>query len=437
MENNKKEIELRSVEYQEIVSQSPRWLIRSGIVLVLGLLLILIGGSYFFKYPDIINADIVVVSENPPAYLAARTTARIDSLFVQDNELINAGHLVAILENPANFEDAYKLKEMLIKLEPFLLSFDTLLSVKPEIGLKLGEIQSDYSGFVRLYNDYFTFLRLKLHSKKINALKKQLSNNKTYTGSLQKQKQDMQSDYLIVYKQFKRDSLLHLKDVISDFDLEKTKTLLIQKKHNLNAAFAKLAETQGSTIKLELEIVEVEMDFAEQNKKAQNALIESAIILKSRFTGWEQTYIIINPIEGKISFTEFWSKNQQVKKDEIIFSVIPEGESKIIGRMNLPVSGSGKVAAGQKVNIRFDNYPYMEYGFVKGTVKNISLVPSNDVYTVEVEMPQDLKSNYNINLMFSQEMKGKAEIVTNELRLLQRLINPLRSIIKHRVYTEE
>lgn len=436
METRKKEIEIRSVEYQEIVTQSPRWLIRSGVILVLGILIALILGSYFFRYPDVIYAEVTVVSENPPAYLAARTTARIDSLCVADMQLINVGQIVAILENPANFDDAYKLKKLLSSLELYFLDFDTLLSVKPDIDLKLGEIQPEYSGFVRLYNDYFTFLRLRLHSKKIKALRQQLINNKLYADRLNRQKQDMINDLTIVTAQFKRDSILHLKDVISDLDLEKTKTLLIQKKYNLNVAHAKLAETQSSTIKLELEIVEVEMDFAEQNKKAQNALIESAINLKSRFAWWEQTYIIITPIEGKISFTEFWSKNQQVKKDEVIFSVIPEGESNIIGRMNLPVSGSGKVAVGQKVNIRFDNYPYMEYGFVKGTVKNISLVPSNDVYTVEVEMPQDLKTSYNVKLKFSQEMKGKAEIVTNDLRLLQRLINPLRSIIKSRVITE-
>lgn len=431
------EIELRSDEFQEIVQQSPRWLIRSGISLVLGIVILLVAGSYFFRYPDVINADIVVLSENPPAYLAARTTARIDSILVVDQQLVANNQVIAILESTAKFEDALKLRETLTTLEPFMLSFDTLSAVRPGVDLQLGDIQSDYSSFVRLYNEYFTFLRLKLHPKKIKALRQQISMNKIYYDRLWAQKKDMEADYRIVNNQFKRDSLLQLKGVLSDLDLEKSKALLIQKKYNLNGSRTKLAETQSAIIKLEQDVVDAEIEFADQTKKAQNSLIEAMTVLKSRLAYWEQSFIIKSPIEGKISFANFWSKNQQVKKDEIVFSVIPEKQSQIIGRISLPVKGAGKVAVGQKVNIRFDNFPYMEYGFIRATVKNISLMPNNENYVVEVDMPQDLKTNYDITLKFSQEMKGSAEIITSDLRLMQRLLNPVKSLIKHRVSSPE
>lgn len=437
MEEKPVKIELRSDEYQEIVQQSPRWILRSGIVLILGILVLMLAGSYFFRYPDVINAPVVVLSENPPAYLAARTTARIDSLLVTDQESVKSDQIIAILESTAEYEDAMKLKEMLLQLEPFVLTFDTLKSIQPGIDLRLGDIQSDYSSFVRLYNDYFLFLRLKLHSKKIKALKQQVSMNRIYYDRLWSQKQDMLSDFKVSSSQFKRDSSLHLKGVISDLDLEKSKISLIQKKYNLNGALTKLAETQSATIKLEQEVVDAEMEFADQKKKAQNSLIEAVNVLKSRLAYWEQTFIIRSPISGKITFTNFWSTNQQVKKDEIVFSVIPEIKSQIIGRISLQVRGAGKVAVGQPVNIRFDNFPYMEYGFIKGSVKSISLVPSNDNYIVELDLPQDLKTNYGIELKFSQEMKGTAEIITEDQRLIQRFFNPVKSLIKHRVSVTE
>ncbi|HNX56813.1 MAG TPA: HlyD family efflux transporter periplasmic adaptor subunit [Prolixibacteraceae bacterium] len=427
------EIELRSDEFQEIVQQSPRWLIRSGIMLVLGFIILLLAGSYFFKYPDVINADIVVLSENPPAYLAARTTGRIDSILVTDQQIVSDGQIIAILENTAHFKDAMKLKDLLVKMEPFMQSFDTLEAVHPVNDLQLGDIQSDYSSFVRIYNDYFTLLRLKLHPKKIKALRQQIAMNKIYYDRLWAQKRDMDADFKIANNQFKRDSSLQLKGVLSDLDLEKTKGTLIQKKYNLNGSRTKLAETQSSIIKLEQEVVDAEMEFADQKKKAQNTLIEAMNVLKSRWAYWEQAFVIKSPTSGKVSFATFWSKNQQVKKDEIVFSVIPERQSQIIGRINLPVKGAGKVAVGQKVNIRFENFPYMEYGYVRGAVRNISLMPNNESYVVEVEMPQDLKTNYDINLKFTQEMKGSAEIITSDLRLIQRIFNPVRSLLKHRV----
>lgn len=437
MDKEKKpiEIELRSDEFQEIVQQSPRWMIRSGISLILGIIILLVLGSYFFRYPDVINANIVVLSENPPAYLAARTTARIDSIIVTDQQIVSDNQIIAILESTANFEDAMKLKDMLLRMEPFMLAFDTLNSIQPETDLQLGDIQSDYSSFVRLYNDYFAFLRLKLYPKKIKALRQQVSMNRIYYNRLWAQKQDMESDYRLASSQFKRDSLLQLKGVLSDLDIEKSKTLFISKKYNLNVARTKLAETQSANLKLDQEVVDAEMEFADQKKKAQNSLIEAMNVLKSRLAYWEQSFIIRTPIEGKVSFTNFWSKNQQVKKDEIVFTIIPEKQSQIIGRISLPVKGAGKVSVAQKVNIRFENFPYMEYGYIKGTVKNISLIPNNENYIVEVELPQDLMTNYNIPLKFSQEMKGSAEIITEDLRLIQRFINPVKSLLKHRVST--
>lgn len=437
MEKEKIDIELRSDEYQEVVQQSPRWMVRSGIVLIFGFLILLIVGSYFFRYPDVINANVVVLSENPPAYLAARTTARIDSLLAIDQQLVSENQVIAILESTANYEDAMKLKEMLLKLEPFVMTFDTLKAISPDTDLQLGDIQSDYSSFVRLYNDYFTFLRLKLHPKKIKSLKQQVAVNRVYYDRLKAQEQDMEADFRIVNTQFKRDSLLQVKAVLSELDLEKTKGLLLQKKFNMNGAKTKLAETQSAIIKLEQDVVDDEMAYADQQKKAQNSLIEAVNVLKSRLAYWEQTYIIRSPITGHVSFSNFYNKNQQVKKDEMVFAVIPEHQSQIIGRISLPIKGAGKVALGQQVNIRFDNFPYMEYGFLNGEVKSISLMPNNENYVVEVKLPQELKTNYNIPLKFSQEMKGSAEIITEDLRLIERFYNPVKSLLKHRVSLSE
>jgi len=437
MEKEEIEIELRSDEFQEIVQQSPRWMIRSGIVLIFGILLFLLTCSYFFRYPDVITANIVVLSENPPAYLAARTTARIDSLMAVNQQLVSENQIIAILENTANFEDAMKLKELLLRLEPFIQTFDTISATIPDYRLQLGDIQSDYSSFVRLYNDYFSFLRLKLYPKKIKSLKQQVAMNRIYYDRLLAQKQDMESDLRITNNQFRRDSLLQIKLVLSDLDLEKSKGLLLQKRFNTNGARTKLAETQSAIIKLEQDVVDAEMGFADQKKKAQNSLIEAMNVLKSRLAYWEQTFIIRSPIAGNVSFSNFYNKNQQVKKDEIVFAVIPEKQSQIIGRISLPLKGAGKVAQGQKVNIRFDNFPYMEYGFLKGTVKSISLMPNNENYVVEVQLPQDMKTNYNIPLKFSQEMQGSAEIITEDLRLIQRFFNPVKSMLKHRISTSE
>jgi HlyD family secretion protein len=76
----------------------------------------------------------------------------------------------------------------------------------------------------------------------------------------------------------------------------------------------------------------------------------------------------------------------------------------------------------------------MEYGMVRVEITNISLVPvtQNDAqgYILEVYFPNGLVTNYGKELAFGQQMQGTAEIITEDLRLLDRFLNPIRSLWK-------
>ena len=89
MKENEREyerIELRSEEVQEILTRPPKWMVRWGITIIFVVIALIIVGSWFFKYPDIISAKIVLTTENPPAPILAKTTGKIQNLFVQNND---------------------------------------------------------------------------------------------------------------------------------------------------------------------------------------------------------------------------------------------------------------------------------------------------------------------------------------------------------------
>ena len=52
-----KEIELRSEEVQEVMSHVPVWILRWGITVLFCIVIILLIGSYLFKYPDVVEAE--------------------------------------------------------------------------------------------------------------------------------------------------------------------------------------------------------------------------------------------------------------------------------------------------------------------------------------------------------------------------------------------
>ena len=96
-------IELRSDEVQEILSRPPKWIIRWGITVIFLVIAIIIIGSWFFKYPDIIRAKIVLTTENPPAPILAKTTGKIQNLFVQDKNIVSRDEVIGVIENPADY----------------------------------------------------------------------------------------------------------------------------------------------------------------------------------------------------------------------------------------------------------------------------------------------------------------------------------------------
>lgn len=82
------------------------------------------------------------------------------------------------------------------------------------------------------------------------------------------------------------------------------------------------------------------------------------------------------------------------------------------------------------MNIKLENYPDIEFGVLNGIVKNISLIPDSEgLYFVDVELPKKLITSYKKEIDFKQEMRGTAEIITEDLRLIERFFYQLKGIL--------
>jgi hypothetical protein len=159
--------------------------------------------------------------------------------------------------------------------------------------------------------------------------------------------------------------------------------------------------------------------------------IQSFYQLKKVVKEWELSYVLKSSIEGQVSFLQIWTANQTISAGENVFSIIPVLEKGYVGKVKAAAQNSGKIQLGQLVNIRLANFPYREFGILKGKVSNISLMPDKDGnLLLDISLPENLETNYNKTIPFQQEMIGSAEIVTEDLRLLERILYQFRSILK-------
>ena len=126
-----KEIELRSEEVQEVMGQIPAWIVRWGITILFIVVLVLLVGSYFFRYPDVITTEMTLTSRHPVAEVVARSSGKINELYVFNGQEVKMGAPLAVVENPARTEDVFRLKKLLARCQeqPERLSYYLLQDV--------------------------------------------------------------------------------------------------------------------------------------------------------------------------------------------------------------------------------------------------------------------------------------------------------------------
>ena len=421
-------IEIRSDEVQDILGMVPTWIVRWGSVVILITVLVIIAGAWRFRYPDIKRADIIVTTENPPAPLVARTDGRL-SLFVEDTQYVEMYTHLAVIENPADYKDVLSLKYDIEELRTIIPDFGLEAFIELDNNYTLGEIQSSYAEFIKSYHDYKNFLELDYHAQKISSLEEEIRRYSLYRDRLDGQSRILRQQFDLARRQFVRDSALWSDQVIPDAEYEKSESNKNQKEFDFEDSRVKMSSTEIEISKLNQDKLDLELMAVEEKQQQQRELYASFEKLIGEIDIWEQHYLLEAPIDGFITFTRYWSENQNVRTGDKVLTIIPFNEGEIIGKINLPMEGSGKVRTGQRVNIQFANFPHLEYGMVKGIIHSISLVPDDQQYVVEVELPDGLVTYYNIEIPFNQEMLGRAEIITDDRRLLERIFSPIRSAI--------
>ena len=427
MPENQEDIQLRSEEVQEILSYVPNWMIRWGNALILGLIIGLLFISWFVKYPDTIVTEIMVTTSIPPEKIYAKTSGQMDAILVNDNDDVSENKILAILENSANYKDVLTLKNIIDTLTINYKDFNFPLEKLPM--LFLGDIESDYALFERNYTEYKLNKELKPFSSEFLANQLSITEARSRLNTLISQQGLNKKEIALKKKDLERFEVLYKKGIISaqEYDQKQLDFLQSQRSYrSISSSISQLRETINNSQK-NLRGTEIRKT-QDQNKELKN-VIQSYSQLKRSLKNWELKFVLQSSIHGKVSFLSFWNENQTVNQGDLVFTIIPKGNNSFIGKIKAPAQNSGKIKIGQTLNIRLVNYPYTEFGMLEGVIKSISLVPDNDgFYLIDVKLPEKLVTTYNKEIDFKQEMQGTAEIITEDLRLIERFFYQLKNI---------
>ncbi|MCB4235749.1 HlyD family secretion protein [Kaistella anthropi] len=379
------------------------------------------------KYPEFIPAPIVVTSKNPPEKLEARTNSKIEKILVKDHQSVNKNQVMMILQSAADYKDILALKEIVDSMSSSqVLYFPT----QQASGFKLGEIQGDYNSFAKALQDEKLFTRLKPYAPENIAANQSLGEYRARIATLQQQRNLEITKFDLTKKNYLRSQELFNQGVIAAMELENEKIKFLQAEQNLKNINITLSQMQEAVSNLNKTKSGASINTEKDKITYSSQTLQLFEQLRKSLRQWEQNYLIISSTEGVVSFQQFWGENQFVKPGDIVMSVLPNNKEFNVGRMLIPSVNSGKVKPNQKVLVKLDNYRYQEYGIVEGKVQNISLTPDDKGnYYVDVLLPKGLQTSFGKKLPFDRELKGSAEIVTEDLRLIERFFYQIRKLL--------
>ena len=420
-------IELRSESVQDILTEPPHWMFRWGNTIIFLTLILILIMSYIIKYPEFVPAPIVVTSQNPPEKIEARSNSKIEKIFIKDHQKVKKGDILFVLQSTANYSDVLELKKLVDSLSPNeLLSFP----LSKASHFKLGELQGDYNNFSKAFQDESLFSRLQPYAPESLAANQSLSESRGRIANLQLQKKLELTKYELTKKNYQRSQDLYNQGVIAAMEMENEKIKYLQAQQNLENINISISQMQENISNLNKTKSGTTINSEKDKINYSSQTLQLFEQLRKSLKQWEQSYLITSSTNGVASFQQFFGENQFVKAGDPIVSILPDHTEQLVGRMSVPAANTGKIIPGQKVLIKLDNYRFQEYGIIEGKVKNISMIPDDKGnYYVDIILQKGLKTSYNKTLKFDKELRGNGEIVTQDLRLIERFFYQIRKLL--------
>ncbi|SHM80778.1 Multidrug resistance efflux pump [Chitinophaga jiangningensis] len=422
-------IHLHSEGVQDILTQPPGWMVRFGNTVIFLILLLTLVMSYLIRYPEFIPATALISTQNPPEKLEARTNTRIEQIFVEDHQQVHSGQLLMVLESTADYRDVIRLRQIIDSLDTHHIAQFPVEVVR---SFKLGDIQGDYNAFAKAMIDEQLYARLQPYSPEYAAAEKGLSESRSRIRSLLLQKKLEQTKYEVSKREFDRYSELFRERVVSASEFNQEKLKFLQAEQNLENINLTISQLQEGIVSIERTRSGAAINAQKDQVSLSSQSTQLFEQLRKSLNAWEQNYLLRASGAGVVSFQQLLGNRQYVKAGDVLLSVMPVENAQPIGRLKLPAVNSGKVKEGQKVLLKLDNYPYQEFGLVEGKVKNITNAPDKDGnYFVTIMLPNGLQTSYHRTLPFDKELKGNAEVVTEDLRLIERFFYQMRRLLRY------
>lgn len=416
-------MQLQSDAFKEFVNIHPSFIEKWGLMSIMCLVALILFISYFIPYPEKMQCEVKIHSENAPKELRSKLSGKVLSILKTNEEKVFKNDPILLIESNADHNEIQLVYDELKKAEQYFKQGNEyeLRHLFHEKHSQLGELQNAYQLFFQEFIEFKNVIHENYYQRKQVYIIGDIRQVDVQKKALASQQMIAKQQFKLIKDKYERYELLYNEKVISMQELEQERIAYLNKKSELEQFHISSSRSEEQALQKKNEILDIEHDMSGRGRN----LYENLLTLISEFEQWNKEHIITSPADGYIQYNSFLETAQLLKADEIFAQIVSTQEVSYYAELRIPHSSIEKIQVGKRVLLSFDGYNYSDYGFVEAKITYLSKLPMDSVYLGKAEIQKDFKSKSHKMIPLKHNMRGFGHVIISDASILERVCKDL------------
>ena len=422
---------------EEIV-ETPAALLGALVVWLVALLLtVALAWSYFGRIDIVAVANGKISTEGSTKIIQPAVSGVVTSINVHEGQRVKKGETLLALDKTTAEKDVATASQSLnaARVERDILRRLTVGGNTDEI-INNADLPDETKAMLRQFASSQTALsaaRQQAVNGTISSYQQQLQFNQQAKNQLATNAQNLKNRKADIEKQLPNANpvdKLRLQNELSNIDQRITSadSAVLGQNQQLLQSQSALTQAQNQS---QTQTAETNSVFNNQIIASEKRIIELENNLVKAKQILAQTTITA-PVDGMVLLLTVKTIGGVVNAGQQLAQIVPEKVPLYVDAA-LDNQDVGFVKSGQRVVVKVATYPFQRYGYLEGTVENISPDAIQDdkkglIYKAKIKLNDDKSSKQN-QLKLLPGMSVSAEITTGQRRIIEFFLDPLMTKI--------
>lgn len=417
---------VRSEAMDELLSKRPSFLARWALFFFTVIILFMFSVSWFIHYPEAVTSRAKIMAINTPKEMIVLKGGRLVKLFVTNQAKIDSGQIVGFMESTGSHEQILQLPLYLDSIYENVKNerYELVQNLFRPVVDQMGEIQTSYERFIGAYQKFTAYIGNGYFVRRIQRLQEDIILLKKSQVVLLQQKKLIEKDLSLSEESYSMQEKMYREKILSKLEDRIEQSKLVNKQMTIPQIQSQLLNNEASQKEKNKEVETLFFEIGQQKL----LFLQEVQTFLSQVKSWIREYVIVSSTSGRINFSFPIQEGMYLEVNRNLGYINPHTTG-YYAQTYLPQGNFGKVMVGQSVQMRFDAYPYQEFGYVSGRLTYIADIPSDSGYLAHIELPNGLVTNQHQQLKYKNGLVAQTRVLIKDMKLGDRFFQEFRKIL--------